>query len=185
LYASRAGVALGGLTELYPRLIGGRGRHEGIGFLLVRSAVDGAVAIGPRGRNHLDQRRIEGVDPLAAFGPHAADNIRRLDSMPNVGDLVLNSALDPETDEVAAFEELVGSHGGAGGWQTKAFLLYPRDWSAPVGQLVGAPAVHRQLVAWLAAAGLRSPAPKRDVSAVVPPEDGPPEDAPPLEAIAS
>jgi hypothetical protein len=101
-----------------------------------------------------------------------------------VGDIVLNSALDPETDEVAAFEELVGSHGGAGGWQTKAFVLYPRDWSAPVGQLVGAPAVHGQLVAWLAAAGLRPPAVNVDAVAP-PPEDSRPEDAPPVEAIAS
>ena len=174
------------LAELYPRLIDGLARHEGIGFLLVRSADHGAVAIGPRGRNYLDEGRVEGVDPLAPFGPHAADNLRRLDSMPTVGDIVLNSALDPETDEVAAFEELVGSHGGAGGWQTKAFVLYPREWSAPVGTLVGAPAVHRQLVTWLAAAGVRPPAVNVDADAVAPPPEGSrPEDAPPIEAIAS
>ena len=32
---------------------------------------------------------------------------------------------------VAAFEELIGSHGGLGGWQTRASLLYPADWAAP------------------------------------------------------
>jgi hypothetical protein len=113
--------------------------------------------MGRAGVHYLDQGRIVGEDPLAPFGPGAADDLRRLDAMPNVGDLVLNSSLDPSTDEVAAFEELVGSHGGLGGWQTEAFVLYPTDWPEPDGPIVGAPALHRQLTAWLEAAGLRSP----------------------------
>jgi hypothetical protein len=59
--------------------------------------------------------------------------------------------LDPDTDEVAAFEELIGSHGGLGGWQTQASLVYPASWREPAGPLHGAPAVHRQLKAWIAA----------------------------------
>jgi hypothetical protein len=149
-------LTLEDLQARHPRLVESLARHEGIGFVLVRSAVHGAVALGRSGQHYLDQGRIEGEDPLASFGPGAADDLRRLDSMPNVGDIVLNSALDPATDEVAAFEELVGSHGGLGGWQTKAFLLYPSEWGEVEGQLVGAPAVHEQLVAWLVAAGLRT-----------------------------
>ena len=143
------------LDARYPRLVGGLAHHEGIGFVLVRSAKDGAVALGASGAHYLDQGRIEGDDPLAPFGPDAAADLRRLDAMPNVGDLVLNSRLDPSTDEVGAFEELVGSHGGLGGWQTKAFLLYPSDWPEVTERILGAPAVFRQLVAWLVAAGLR------------------------------
>lgn len=148
-------LTLEDLMTLYPRLVESLAHHEGIGFVLVRSVSDGAVALGRSGVHYLDQARIVGDDPLAPFGPDAADDLRRLDAMPNVGDMVLNSGLDSATDEVAAFEELVGSHGGLGGWQTKAFLLYPSDWLGVEGQLVGAPAVHRQLVAWLVAAGLR------------------------------
>jgi uncharacterized membrane protein YvlD (DUF360 family) len=148
-------LTLEALEALYPRLVESLAVHEGIGFLLVHSERDGAVALGRFGAHYLDQDRIEGDDPLAPFGPDAADDLRRLDGMPNVGDIVLNSRLDPATDEVAAFEELVGSHGGLGGWQTKAFLLHPSDWPGAEGSLVGAPAVHRQLVAWLVAAGLR------------------------------
>ncbi len=33
---------------------------------------------------------------------------------------------DESTNEVAAFEELVGSHGGLGGDQTKPFIMYPK-----------------------------------------------------------
>ena len=50
---------------------------------------------------------------------------------------------------VAAFEELIGSHGGLGGWQTRASLLYPADWARQ--EPLGAPAVHRQ-PKWLTAA---------------------------------
>ncbi|TMG26106.1 MAG: hypothetical protein E6H96_00675 [Chloroflexi bacterium] len=144
------------IDGLYPRLVPGLAGHDGIGFVLVRSAGRGALVLGPSGRRYLDEDGVEGDDPLAPFGPGAADDLRRLDAMPSIGDLVLNSRLDPGTDEVAAFEELVGSHGGLGGWQTEAFLLYPGAWEPPTGPIVGAPAVHRQLVAWLVAAGMRT-----------------------------
>jgi hypothetical protein len=42
--------------------------------------------------------------------------------------------LDPSTDEVAAFEELIGSHGGLGGWQTQASLVYPATWPSPMAR---------------------------------------------------
>ena len=40
-------------------------------------------------------------------------------------DIVLNSTYWAETDEVAAFEELVGSHGGMGGEQSHPLALFP------------------------------------------------------------
>jgi uncharacterized membrane protein YvlD (DUF360 family) len=156
LTASRQRLTLEELLALHPRLVDVLVHHPGIGFVLVRSAEDGAIALGRSGVHYLDQGRVVGEDPLAAFGPGAADDLRRLDAMPDVGDLVLNSSLDPATDEVAAFEELVGSHGGLGGWQTEAFVLHPMDWPEPADPLVGAPAVHRQLITWLEAAGLRT-----------------------------
>ena len=126
--------------------------------MLVRSKVHGAVVLGARGEHHLDTGSVLGENPLALFGPDAADDLRRLDAMPNVPDILLNSRLDSSTDEVAAFEELVGSHGGLGGSQTHAFLLHPAEWPAQRTRLVGAPAVFRQLAAWLTAAGLRETA---------------------------
>jgi uncharacterized membrane protein YvlD (DUF360 family) len=149
-------LTLEALESLYPGLVEALAQHEGIGFVLVRSERDGALAIGAGGRNELDHGRIAGMDPLAPFGPDAADDLRRLDAMPNVADIVLNSRLDPDTQEVAAFEELVGSHGGLGGWQTSAFVLHPADWPLPAnGRMLGAPAVHKQLVSWLETAGIR------------------------------
>jgi hypothetical protein len=94
---------------------------------------------------------VTGTDPVAQFGPDAPDQLRHLDGIDHVGDLVLISRLDTGTDEVAAFEELIGSHGGMGGWQTQPCLVYPADWPVPEGRLMGAPAVHRQLKRWIAA----------------------------------
>jgi uncharacterized membrane protein YvlD (DUF360 family) len=153
------------LRAAHPRLLDGLAQHDGVGFAMVRSARDGAVAFGARGAHYLDTGRVVGDDPLATFGPDAVDDLRRLDAMPNVPDILLNSQLDPATEEVAAFEELVGSHGGLGGPQTHAFLLHPSDWLVGGPRLVGAPAVHRQLTAWLRAAGLRETGDRREDAA--------------------
>jgi hypothetical protein len=56
-------------------------------------------------------------------------------------------------DEVAAFEELVGSHGGMGGPQAYPFVLFPADLRYPEEPVVGAEAMHRVLRGWLADLG--------------------------------
>lgn len=142
------------IEERYPGLVGSLAAHPGIGFVLVRSEALGAVAIGRDGVHHLGSGRIDGEDPLAVFGPRTADHLRRLDGFAHVGDLLINSAYDPDLDEVCAFEELVGSHGGFGGPQTRPFVMAPADLPFDEGQLVGAPAVHRQLVRWADALGV-------------------------------
>ena len=111
-------VTLERIETRWPRLIRTLREHPGIGFLLVRSDRHGAVVAGPRGVNYLDEGRVEGEDPLAPFGPNAARHVKRTDGFPHCPDIVLNSAYWPDTDEVAAFEELVGSHGGMGGAQS-------------------------------------------------------------------
>jgi uncharacterized membrane protein YvlD (DUF360 family) len=142
------------IEERHPGLVAGLAGHEGIGFVLVRSAALGSLAIGRDGVHHLSGGRIDGEDPLAPFGPRTADHLRRLDGFAHVGDLLVNSSYDPALGEVAAFEELVGSHGGFGGPQTQAFLLAPADLTLAEEPLVGAPAVHRQLVRWADSLGV-------------------------------
>ena len=137
----------------YPALLPALRTHRGIGFLLVRSQLHGAVVLGASGTHFLDEGRVEGEDPLAPFGPHAARHVRRIDSFETCADVMVNSAYWPETEEVAAFEELVGSHGGLGGPQGRAFVLYPHGWERPNGALVGAEALHTQLRRWLATLG--------------------------------
>ena len=100
-------------------------QHPGIGFVVV--CEDGApVALGRGGARHLVSGRVVGADPLAPFGEAAARaaQLRRLAQFENSGDVIVHSALFPD-GSVAAFEELIGSHGGLGGEQTEAFIVHP------------------------------------------------------------
>ena len=142
----------------HPGLVTALASHPGVGLVLVRSERSGAVVLGGAGVCHLDDGRVEGQDPLERFGPLATPSLRRLDGLAHVGDLAVISMLDPDTLEVAAFEELVGSHGGLGGAQTEAFVVYPGDFAAPPAAIVGAPALHEVLVGWLGDLGLRGSA---------------------------
>ncbi len=146
-------VTLERLETLYPRLLPALRDHPGIGFVLVRSEHSGAIAVGRGGTRFLDEDRVEGEDPLAPFGPHAADHLRRTDGFPHCADLMLNSTFWPEFGEVAAFEELVGSHGGMGGTQSFPFVLHPSDLAWAEDDVVGAERVHRIFCAWLAQLG--------------------------------
>ncbi len=145
-------ASLEAIHDQHPDMVDALANHPGVGLVMVRSEAHGSLVIGHSGVHHLADGAIEGEDPLAQFGERAAQALARLDAMPNCGDLVLISAIDPSTGQIAAFEELIGSHGGLGGPQTDAFLLYPSDWELDE-QLVGAPAVHAQLKTWLRDAG--------------------------------
>jgi hypothetical protein len=144
------------LAVLHPELVPSLVDHPGIGFVLVRSSTHGALAIGSHGVNLLDEERVEGEDPLEPFGPHAARHVKRTDRFPHCADLMLNSTYWEHTDEVAAFEELVGSHGGMGGTQSYPFLLHPVDLPVPDEEMVGSETVHRQLRRWLVQLGHES-----------------------------
>ena len=56
-----------------------------------------------------------------------------------------NSFYDSQTGEVAASEELIGSPGGLGGWQTLPFLMFPASLPAPQEPMVGAANLHAVL----------------------------------------
>jgi uncharacterized membrane protein YvlD (DUF360 family) len=146
-------VSLERIHERYPHVISTLRDHPGIGFMLARSEQYGAIVIGEQGLSFLDEDRVEGEDPLASFGPNAAWHIKRTDGFPNCADIMVNSTYWPETGEVAAFEELVGSHGGLGGTQSYPFVLVPRDWALPKEPIIGAEAMHLQMRRWLADLG--------------------------------
>jgi uncharacterized membrane protein YvlD (DUF360 family) len=146
-------VTLERLDELHPRLVAALREHPGIGFVVVRSERHGAVAFGPAGAHYLDAERVEGQDPLAPFGPNAAAHVRRTDGFPHCPDVLVNATFSPDTEEVAAFEELVGSHGGMGGTQSLPFVLFPAGLPYPDEPVVGAEAMHRVLRRWLVELG--------------------------------
>jgi uncharacterized membrane protein YvlD (DUF360 family) len=137
------------IGDAHPRLIETLAAHPGVGWVMVRSQEHGALVIGANGRRRLDDDSVEGEDPLADFGASAADHLRRHDSFPHCPDVLVNSMYDPIAEEVAPFEEFMGSHGGLGGPQTKPFAVVPAQWSEPASAIVGVEAMHEALKGWL------------------------------------
>jgi uncharacterized membrane protein YvlD (DUF360 family) len=144
----------------YPALVPGLALHPGVGFVVVDTEAHGLVVLGARGEHRLADGTVVGEDPLAAFGPDAPAFVRRAASMPESPDVLVNSLLDG-MGEVAAFEGLVGCHGGLGGWQDRAMIVWPADLPAPDGMVVGADSIHDLLVSWLEHLGHRRDLPPR------------------------
>ena len=71
--------------------------------------------------------------------------VQRVAHRPEAPDIYVNSLVDPGTEEVAAFEGLVGCHGGLGGWQDRASIVFPTDLPFPRERVVGADAMHLAL----------------------------------------
>lgn len=144
------------IEQRHPGLVDGLRSHPGIGFVLVRSEVHGAMVLGPDGHRLVDvdgDDAVEGDDPLQPFGPTAAGKVARVDRYAHVADLMVNARYDAERDEIFAFEHQVGSHGGLGGQQTRPFLMYPSDLSEPPDLIDGPAALHHVLKGFLAEVG--------------------------------
>jgi len=148
LMEERRRLTLEELNERHPRLIPELRAHPHVGFLLVRSADHGPVALGANGTYYLAEDRVEGENPLARFSPNAPHHLRRTDGFAHVADIMVNSFYDPELEEGCAFEELISFHGGMGGTQTRAFVLHPVSLPMPEEPVVGAAGVHALLSGW-------------------------------------
>ena len=159
LMESARRLTLEEIDERHPALLRALREHPHIAFALVRSAADGAVALGARGRCRLSDGAVEGEDPLEGFSPNAARHLLRTDGFSHVPDILVNSFYDPATEEGCAFEELISFHGGLGGPQTQPFILHPAHLPAPREPLVGAESVHGLLRGWRAACNGRTPLP--------------------------
>ncbi len=115
--------------------------------------------LGAEGMRSLELDGVSGEDPLAQFGPNASAHLLRTDGFEHCPDIVVNSTYWSETEEVAAFEELVGSHGGIGGPQSYPFLCHPARLQMPAEPVVGAEQIHHVLRGWLAELGQQSSPP--------------------------
>ena len=174
----RTRLTLEVLDERWPRLVPGLAGHPGVSFVAGLDAAGEPWAIGKDGRRNLRTGEVQGRDPLAAFPPHAPRVLLRAVLMPESPDLYVNSLLDPTTLDVAAFEDLVGAHGGLGGWQDRGMILVPGELADCLPRHVeGADELHRALVRMLRACGHRAgidevraadPGATADVSAAVP-----------------
>lgn len=157
-------LTLEDLQARWPKLISGLCAHDGVGFVAGVDSSGLPWAIGATGRIRLDTGEVAGEDPLRPYRDHAARVLRRAVMMPEAPDLYVNSRVDDVTLDIAAFEPLVGAHGGLGGWQDRAVLLTPRRFIdvLPAEHIEGADHLHDVLVAMLRAVGQRRTMPGRD-----------------------
>ena len=132
------------INSLFPNLINDIVDNEYIGFVLVKSE-NGDLAIGKKGICNIDTGEIKGENPLKSFGKNIVRHLKRNSSFKYTPDILVNSFYDEANDEVCAFEELIGSHGGVGGDQSKPFILYPSDWKIPDEEIIGAESIYKIL----------------------------------------
>lgn len=153
-------LTLDDIEMAYPGLVQGLVNEDAVGFAVVMTAA-GPLAVGKEGTQLLTDGSVIGEDPLLGYGPDARADYLRAARFEHAPDIYLNSVYEPVLGEVAAFEELVGCHGGVGGWQTRPVLVYPSGWTLDddlldaAGRLYGADMVHHQMVRWLERLGHR------------------------------
>jgi hypothetical protein len=121
-------VTLSEIEHIHPRLVQALVQHEGIGFVAGYTDNGEVVALGKCGARNLHTGAVTGADPLAPFGDGQlrAAQLLRIAEFTNAGDLILNSTVYPD-GTVASFEDLIGVHGGLGGQQTDAFIVFPTE----------------------------------------------------------
>lgn len=117
------------IEDAFPGLISGLAHHEGIGFVMVKSDIYDTIVLSNDDVLYLDTEEYYGNHFLDSFGENTIRKLKRTDGFAHVPDILVNSAYDIDSEEVYAFEELIGSHGGAGGNQQYPFILYPSEWS--------------------------------------------------------
>ena len=171
-------VLVSELNDAYPGMLDAVVEHEGVGFVIGFDDKQEPVCFGKGGARNLASGAVTGVDPLLPFAvPYGqkqvspelltlrSSQLLRLANFPHAGDLIINSPVYPD-GTVAAYEELIGNHGGMGGEQTDAFILGPGDMHVP------ATSNSTDVFAILNARRGLSPAPRRRASPSVPPTAG-------------
>lgn len=118
------------LMEKHPTLLEYLIGHPGIGFLITTNNEGEHLMMGKDGMRRLRADIVEGADPAAAFadGHDVGLVVRALSRLclyPHSGDLIINGSLLTD-GKVVTFEEQKGTHGGLGGKQTEAFVVFPR-----------------------------------------------------------
>lgn len=125
-------VSLSEINTEHPQWVDELVMHAGIGFVIVYNDENTPLVLGQEGARDLVTGIVTGVDPLRPYSQPdlRAQQLWRVAQFPHAGDLIIVSTLYPD-EQVAAFEELVGRHGGLGGEQTNAFLVHPSDVQVP------------------------------------------------------
>ena len=117
------------IEDAFPGLLNQLAHHDGIGFVMVNSRIYGSIVLSGDNVFYLEKEEYYGDHFLDKYGDNIVKKLKRTDKFEHVPDILVNSDYDVDANEVYAFEELIGSHGGAGGDQQYPFILYPSKWN--------------------------------------------------------
>jgi len=131
---ARHRMDLSEVSAAFPGLVVELLGHEGIWLAVAREgrqclimAQDGILTLDAEGRPGM-----EGANPLRRLPEPwlGAEQLCRIASFSQSGDLILLGSYDPKEDLVVCFESQCASHGGLGGAQDYPFIMYPRhlEW---------------------------------------------------------
>lgn len=147
---SKTRLTVDEINKKYPELIDALASHDGVQFIMVKLTAKETVIMNNYGKRYLYSGKIEKKDPLWVYeSKNLIESLKKYDQGPNAPDIMVISMYDRKTEEVAAFEELVGSHGGIGGPQSFPFILYPNKFDSPTEEIIGAENVYPVLKGWL------------------------------------
>lgn len=129
IYATGAGkrLTMEGINEFFPGFVDNLVKEEGIGFIMIDSK-EGPIVLSKDGKLNLKTNKLTGKDPLKDFGKNARAHLLRTHGFSNCPDILVNSSYNKKTKEGHAFEELIGFHGGLGGYQSEPFIIYPKKY---------------------------------------------------------
>ncbi len=148
------------IEDRYPELINKLLKMSGIGLVIVLDGKAGPVCIGERGEINLKTGQVTGVNPLEKYINIRLQELLNASQNSHAPDIQIISSMRPGSQEVHAFEELVGNHGGIGGWQTEAILFHPKKLSVAKkyqsnGEIYDSTTIHKIFIDWLERAGHR------------------------------
>jgi hypothetical protein len=118
------------VMETHPTLLEYLVSHPGIGFVLTTNDAGEHLMMARAGMRRLKTGVVEGTDPVRAFAnskgiDFVVKTLIELCRYPHSGDLIINGSM-LEKGVTVTFEEQRGTHGGLGGDQTDAFVIFPR-----------------------------------------------------------
>lgn len=148
------------IENKYPGFINQLLQTPGMGLAIILDEKRDPVCIDKQGQINLKTEKVDGKNPLSIYKNIRTKELLDIAVNPHAPDLILISSKHPGSNEVHAFEELVGNHGGIGGWQTEAILLHPSKLKIDKkfyenGALYDSTTIHNIFINWLADAGQR------------------------------
>jgi hypothetical protein len=141
------------LIDKYPTLLEYLISHPGVGFLITTNNEGEYLMMAKEGMRKLRAGLVEGVDPTLPYADgRDIDLVNRtlieLCRYPHSGDLIINGSM-LRNGVVVTFEPQRGTHGGLGGDQTEAFVIFPRRFRGNRDQVQNPAEMHEFLTAML------------------------------------